>query len=39
VLGRLDRPIAQIARDLESRLSNKELRELSRLCEALYSAE
>ncbi len=39
VLGRLDRPIAQIARDLETRLSSRELRELSRLCEALYAPE
>lgn len=36
VLGRLDRPIAQIAHDIGSRLSEAELRELSRLCEAVY---
>lgn len=36
VLRRLDRPVAAIARALERRLGEPELRELSRLCEALY---
>jgi DNA-binding MarR family transcriptional regulator len=37
VLRRLDRPIKRIARENESRLADPELRELSRLCEALYA--
>jgi hypothetical protein len=36
LLRRLERPIAGIARELESRLTVAEQRELSRLCEAIY---
>lgn len=36
VLRRLDRPIADISRRLEQRLSGRDLRELSRLCEHVY---
>lgn len=37
ILRKLDRPIAEITRDVESRLTAEELRTLSRLCEALYA--
>jgi DNA-binding MarR family transcriptional regulator len=36
VLRHLDRPIAEISRRFEQRLSGRELRELSRICEAVY---
>ena len=39
VLTRLDEPIAGIAREMEARLTETDLRELSRLCEALYAPE
>lgn len=39
LLTRLDQPIAGIAREMESRLPEADLRELSRLCEALYAPD
>lgn len=36
LLRRLDRPIEQVAERISGRLSHAELRELSRLCEAIY---
>ncbi|MCU0256888.1 MAG: MarR family transcriptional regulator [Vicinamibacterales bacterium] len=39
VLRKLDRPVGRITRLIESRLTDPEARELSRLCEALYGAD